>query len=99
MDTIDHAKAARVWERVRSDTPPSPEQGLTELIAGEWTDAAVYLQLSRRFQGKDSATVGRCKALPDTNPGPPTRSTGRSLPGWRSRSAPTATVCWSCWAG
>ena len=59
MDTIDREKAARVWERVRSDAPPSPEQGLTELIAAEWTDAAVYLQLSRRFQGKDSALLRR----------------------------------------
>ena len=32
---------------------------MTELIAAEWTDAAVYLQLSRRFQGKDSALLRR----------------------------------------
>lgn len=59
MDTIDQAKAARVWDRVRGDAPAAPEQGLAELIAQEWTDAAVYLQLSRRFQGKDSALLRR----------------------------------------
>lgn len=60
MDTIDPAKAARVWQRVQGETTRSPlEQGLLELIAQEWTDAAIYLQLSRRFQGKDSATLRR----------------------------------------
>lgn len=60
METIDPAKAARVWQRVRSEAPAEhPEQGLLELIAQEWNDAATYLQLSRRFQGKDSATLRR----------------------------------------
>lgn len=58
MQSIDPAKAERVWQRVKGDTPPaSPEIGLTELIAQEWTDGAVYLQLARRFQGKDSAIL------------------------------------------
>lgn len=60
METVDPAKAARVWQRVRSEIPADrPEQGLSELIAQEWTDAATYLQLSRRFQGKESATLRR----------------------------------------
>lgn len=60
MQTIDPAKAARVWQRVRPETPAvNWEQELQELIAEEWTDAATYLQLSRRFQGKESAVLRR----------------------------------------
>lgn len=60
MEIIDNAKAARVWQRVQSENPAArPEQGLLELIAHEWTDAATYLQLSRKFQGKDSALLRR----------------------------------------
>lgn len=55
METIDPVKAARVWQRVHGENPPERrEQGLPELIAHEWTDATTYLQLSRRFQGKES---------------------------------------------
>ena len=40
METIDPAKAARVWQRVHGENPPERrEQGLPELIAHEWTDA------------------------------------------------------------
>lgn len=60
METIDPAKAARVWQRVHNDTPQAPpEQGLLELISQEWTDASTYLQLSRKFQGKQSAILRR----------------------------------------
>ena len=60
METIDPLKAARVWQRVQADIPSeNKEQGLLGLIAQEWTDAATYLQRSRRFQGKDSATLRR----------------------------------------
>ncbi len=60
MEKIDPAKAARVWERVQTSTPAvQREQGLLELIAQEWTDAAIYLQLSRRYQGKESAVLRR----------------------------------------
>lgn len=60
MEKIDPAKAARVWERVQATSNSvSREQGLLELIAQEWTDANLYLQLSRRFQGKESATLRR----------------------------------------
>lgn len=58
MPTIDPAKAARVWQRVQQ-TGQTQKQGLLAMIAREWTDAATYLQLSRRFQGKDSATLRR----------------------------------------
>jgi rubrerythrin len=58
MDRIDPQKVARVWQRVQTDMPvQNPTQGLLELIAHEWTDAATYLQLSRRFQGKDSVLL------------------------------------------
>ena len=56
METMDQAAAARVWQRVRGETE-SREKGLLALIAQEWTDAATYLQLSRRLSGKDSAIL------------------------------------------
>ena len=59
MEKIDPAKAQRVWQRVQSTAPGTArEQGLAELIAQEWTNAATYLQLSRRIQGR-SATLLR----------------------------------------
>ena len=58
MEKIDPAKAARVWQRVQEKSAaPSREEGLQELIFEEWTDAATYLLLSRKFQGKNSAVL------------------------------------------
>ncbi len=58
MDKIDPQKVAKVWQRVHTDAPAqNPAQGLLELIAQEWTDAATYLLLARRFQGKESAVL------------------------------------------
>ncbi len=58
METIDPVKAARVWQRVTGDAPPeNREKGLLALIAQEWTDAATYLQLSRRISGRDSVLL------------------------------------------
>ena len=58
MDTIDQAKAARVWQRVRGDAAPASDTGgLPELIANEWTDGTTYLMLSRHFQGKAAQTL------------------------------------------
>lgn len=57
MQTIDPQKAQRVWERVRGESPAPPEAVLTEMIANAWTDAVVYMQLSRRFRGKDNAIL------------------------------------------
>ncbi|MBE7001426.1 MAG: hypothetical protein E7421_01840 [Ruminococcaceae bacterium] len=51
MDTYDKAKAARVWQRVQGAVATNPTQGLPGLIAEEWTDAAIYLALSRRVPG------------------------------------------------
>ena len=60
MDTIDPATAARDWQRVQGTADQTdPAQGLSELIAQEWTDAANYLYLSRRLSGKDSAMARR----------------------------------------
>jgi len=57
METYDKAKAARVWQRVQQQSPPTPTQGLQGLIAEEWSDAAVYLSLSRRVSGNQSAIL------------------------------------------
>jgi len=56
MNAIDPQKAARVWQRVQETGQPR-EQGLLAMIAREWTAAATYLRLSRRFQGKESAAL------------------------------------------
>ena len=55
---MDKGAVARVWQRVKGESE-SREKGLLALIAQEWTDAATYLQLSRRLSGKDSAVLRR----------------------------------------
>lgn len=58
METIDRDLQQRVWERVRSVAPAGNDPArLLELIAGEWTDAAAYLQLSRHYRGADAALL------------------------------------------
>lgn len=53
MEKYDAQKAVRVWQRVQAQqTPENITPGLQELIREEWLDASVYLQLSRKFQGK-----------------------------------------------
>lgn len=59
MDTIDPATAARVWQRVQGTPAGEAARDLPELIAQEWTDAQLYLQLSRRLQGKESSILRR----------------------------------------
>ena len=60
MDTIDKQKAAQVWQRVTASTQPQRSlQELSEMIAQEWAQAATYLHLSRRFQGKESGILRR----------------------------------------
>lgn len=56
MNTIDPQKAARVWQRVQGTAQPSDRELLT-MISEEWTNAATFLQLSRQFQGRDSAAL------------------------------------------
>lgn len=51
METIDKAKAARVWQRVQGNVATDPTQGLGGMIAEEWADAAIYLSLAKRVQG------------------------------------------------
>lgn len=51
METIDKAKAARVWQRVQGNVAADPTQGLGGMIAEEWADAALYLSLAKRVQG------------------------------------------------
>ena len=57
MDTIDKAKAARVWQRVQGEAAANPTRGLPGLIAEEWADAALYLSLSKRVQGNAAAIL------------------------------------------
>ena len=57
METYDKAKAARVWQRVQGAAEAAPTQGLQGLIAEEWSDATLYLALSRRVQGPAAATL------------------------------------------
>ena len=56
MENIDAAKAARVWQRVQGGHSRDPEE-LIPLATYEQSDAATYLQLSRRFQGKEAAVL------------------------------------------
>ncbi len=68
MDGIDRAKAARVWQRVKADAPIADrreketksvprEEGLPEMIAGAWSDAFVYLQVSQKLWGRKRAML------------------------------------------
>lgn len=57
METIDPSQAARVWQRVRGESPDPETADLERLIIQEWEDAAVYLQLSRHCGGKESAAL------------------------------------------
>lgn len=60
METYDAEKAARVWQRVHTTAQPAEHAAeLPALIAGEWADAATYLHLSRRYQGRESAILRR----------------------------------------
>ena len=58
MNNYDPKKAAQVWQRVQSQTPTPPDQAsLLTLIAQEQEDAAIYLHLSRHFEGKEAAAL------------------------------------------
>lgn len=53
MHSYDPEKAARVWDRVRQHPPAAMDvQKLPALINEERTDAAIYMMLSRQFQGR-----------------------------------------------
>lgn len=58
MESIDQAQATRVWQRVKG-TGTLREQSLAELIRGEWEDAAVLFELSRRLRGREAQTLQR----------------------------------------
>lgn len=57
METIDPNQAARVWQRVRGNSPETDVEKLEQIILLEWEDAAIYLQLSRRCTGRESAAL------------------------------------------
>lgn len=63
METIDSQLQQRVWQRVQGSARTVEDPAvLLELIAGEWTDGAAYLQLSRRCSGKDAALLRQMHA-------------------------------------
>ena len=58
MEVFDPKKAAGVWQRVQGGADqPHPEEGLLELIAREAEDGEIYLQLSRKLQGRAGALL------------------------------------------
>ena len=55
MQAYDPEKAARIWDRVRQSPAAGLDvQKLPALINEERTDAALYLMLSKQFQGKQN---------------------------------------------
>lgn len=60
MEMIDKELQQRVWQRVqRADSPLEEGGQLLTMIAGAWTDAAAYLQLSGQYRGADAALLRR----------------------------------------
>ena len=60
MENYDPQMAARVWQRVKGSQQPENEAAqLQAMIHQAHNAASVYLQLSRRFQGKDAAALHR----------------------------------------
>ena len=60
METLDPNIAERVWQRVHNrDTSQDLAAALLGMITAERNDGAVYLQLSRKYQGRESAMLRR----------------------------------------
>ena len=60
METLDPNVAERVWQRVHNrDTSQDLAAALLGMITAERNDGAVYLQLSRKYQGRESAMLRR----------------------------------------
>jgi rubrerythrin len=59
MDTFDAKLEKRVWQRVRGEESVDPAGSLRGLAAREWTEAAVYLMLSRQMQGREKTMLRR----------------------------------------
>lgn len=58
MEYVDPQTAARVWQRVQgTGVPESEVETLARMSAMEAKDAGVYLQLSRRFRGKERTVL------------------------------------------
>ena len=57
MDHYDPAKAARVWQRVRSGSVQETAPELLMLIGEELAEAALYQKLSRHFSRSQSAVL------------------------------------------
>ena len=59
MEQFNQVQAQRVWQRVRGEGCAAPEPDLAALIRAEWEDAAIYLQLSKKFTGSEGALLHR----------------------------------------
>ena len=60
METLDPNVAERVWQRVHNrDTSQDLAAALLGMITAERNDGTVYLQLSRKYQGRESAMLRR----------------------------------------
>jgi len=60
MEKYDPQLAERVWQRVQGTVPTGPDvRQLLMMITEEWADAATYLHLSRRLQGRHRDTLQR----------------------------------------
>lgn len=59
MDVLNREKAEQIWQRVRSGTPLAMAAQLEEMILEEKAAAAAYLQLSRKYPGRQGATLYR----------------------------------------
>lgn len=59
MEQFNQVQAQRVWQRVRGEGCAAPEPDLAALIRAEWEDAALYLQLSKKFPGQEGAVLRR----------------------------------------
>ena len=59
-EAYQNEMAQRVWQRVRGEEENGiAAHTLQEMIAGEWSDAAAYLALSRKTTGKESSILRR----------------------------------------
>lgn len=93
MENYDAQKAARVWQRVQNSTQGDSDAAVfAAMVAEEQTDAVTYLHLSRRYQGKEAASLRRLFEEEQSHAaclkGIYTLITGQRIP---SRSLPTPT--------
>ena len=62
MEHYDPEKAARVWQRVRSEMPPVPDRQLQPVILLEQENAGTYLSLASRMPSKAGSRLRQLAA-------------------------------------